>query len=373
VFEKVRVQMGINLQEIVSFLNQCFPLQYQESWDNSGLLIDTDKPISKVITCLDCTLEVVNEAIVENANLIVAHHPLIFGGIKKIVKTDRTASILKLLIKNDIAIYCAHTNLDNAVGGLNDYLAKTLNLTNIEVLQPLKSHLFKIVTFVPHEHADRVRAALFNSNAGNIGNYDSCSFNIHGSGTFRGNDNTNPFVGEIGKTHFEPETRIETVVERRYLQKAINNMISAHPYEEVAYDIYPIENELQSVGLGRIGTLPQQMTETQLIEYLKEKLSLNNVLCGRINNRAISKVAVIGGSGSSVIDTALSLGADAVVTGDIKYHTYIDYESKLFLADIGHFGSEKIAMNVFYDCLTKKFPNFAVLKSKTNLNPINYL
>ncbi|MGI6477890.1 MAG: Nif3-like dinuclear metal center hexameric protein [Salinivirgaceae bacterium] len=365
--------MKLNLNEIIFFLNQRFPLQYQESWDNSGLLVDTYKPISKIITCLDCTLDVVNEAIAENANLIVSHHPLIFSGIKKIINTDKTASILKLLIKNDIALYCAHTNLDNAVGGLNDYLAKALNLTDIEVLQPLKSHLFKIVTFVPHEHADKVRTALFNSMAGNIGNYDSCSFNIQGNGTFRGNDNTNPFVGKIGKIHFEPETRIETVVERRSLQKAINDMISAHPYEEVAYDIYPIENELPSVGLGRIGVLPQQMSENQLIKYLKEKLSLENVLCSRINNRAISKIAIIGGSGSSVIDTALLLGADAVITGDIKYHTYIDYESKLFLVDIGHFGSEKIAMNVFYDCLTKKFPNFAVLKSKTNLNPINYL
>ena len=365
--------MELNLNEIISFLNQRFPLQYQESWDNSGLLVDTDKPISKIITCLDCTLDVVNEAIADNANLIVAHHPLIFSGIKKIVKTDKTASILKLLIKNDIALYCAHTNLDNAVGGLNDYLAKALNLTNIQVLQPLKSQLFKIVTFVPHEHADKVRAALFNSNAGNIGNYDSCSFNIQGSGTFRGNDSTNPFVGEIGKIHFEPETRIETVVERRNMHKAINNMIFFFFKQKTAYDIYPIENELQSVGLGRIGVLPKQMKENQLVEYLKEKLSLNNVLCSRINNRAINKVAIIGGSGSSAIEAALSLGAEAVITGDIKYHTYIDYESKLFLADIGHFGSEKIAMNVFYDCLTKKFPNFAVLKSKTNLNPINYL
>jgi dinuclear metal center YbgI/SA1388 family protein len=365
--------MELTLHEIISFLNSRFPLQYQESWDNSGLLVDTDKPISKVLTCLDCTMEVIDEAISEGANLIVTHHPPIFQGLKKVVEADKTSRIVKRLIKNNIAVYCAHTNLDNAQGGLNDYLATALKLSNIKVLQPLKSQLCKLVTFVPDEHAEKVREALFNAMAGHIGNYDSCSYNLQGTGTFRGNDSTNPFVGEPGKLHFEPEIRIETVVERRNLRKAIDALIKAHPYEEVAYDVYSIENELSSVGLGRIGILPHLMDEKMLVGYVKEKLSLKNVLCSRAYNREIGKVAVIGGSGSSTIQSALSMGADAIITGDIKHHTYVDFESDLFIVDIGHYESEKIAMNIFYDNLTKKFPNFAVCNSKTNLNPINYL
>ncbi len=365
--------MELTLHEIISFLNSRFPLQYQESWDNSGLLVDTEKPIVKVLTCLDCTLEVVDEAIVEGANLIVSHHPLIFQGMKKVIETDKTSKIVKRLIKNDIALYCAHTNLDNAQGGINDYLASALKLSNVKVLQPLKSQLFKIVTFVPDDHADKVREALFHSMAGHIGNYDSCSYNLQGTGTFRGDESTNPYVGERGKLHSEAETRIETVVERRHLRKAIDAMVKAHPYEEVAYDIYPIENELNTVGLGRIGILPHLMDEKTLVGYLKEKLLIKNVLCSRAYNREIGKVAVVGGSGSSVIQSAMTSGADAIITGDVKHHTFVDFESDLFIVDIGHYESEKIAMNIFYDNLTKNFPNFAVCNSKTNLNPINYL
>jgi dinuclear metal center YbgI/SA1388 family protein len=318
-------------------------------------------------------MEVVDEAIAEGANLIVSHHPLIFQGMKKVVESDKTARIIKRLIKNDIALYCAHTNLDNAQGGLNDYLASALSLSNIKVIQPLKSQLYKIVTFVPEEHAGKVREALFGSMAGHIGNYDSCSYNLQGTGTFRGDNTTNPFVGERGSLHFEPETRIETIAERRNLRKAIDAMIKAHPYEEVAYDIYPLENELNTVGLGRIGILPHLMDEKTLVGYLKEKLSLKNILCSRAYNREIGKIAVVGGSGSSAIQSALALGADAIITGDVKHHTFVDFESELFIVDIGHYESEKMAMNIFYDNLTKKFPNFAVCNSKTNLNPINYL
>lgn len=365
--------MDLSLEQIVSYLNNCFPIHYQESWDNSGLLVDTDKPIKKVLTCLDCTPEVVSEAIENQVNLIVTHHPLIFKGLKKIVSTDKISAMIKVLIKNDIALYCAHTNLDNAKGGLNDYLADTLGLSNIEVLEPLKKQLYKIVTYVPEAHAQNVRKALFEAGAGHIGNYDLCSFNITGQGTFRGGDNSNPFVGKVGKEHTEVETRIETVVEQRNLQRVIDRMIEAHPYEEVAYDIYQTENDIPKVGLGRVGTLPCPMNEVEFVKYVKERLSLRNVMCSTIDNRTIKRVAVIGGSGSATIETAIIKRADAIITGDIKHHTYIDCQSRIFLVDIGHHESEKMVMQIFSDYLTKKNPNFAVLKSKTNFNPINFM
>ena len=365
--------MELSLHQIISFLNSKYPPQYQESWDNSGLLIDTNSPIKKALTCLDCTIEVVNEAIEENATLIIAHHPLIFSGLKRIVDSDKTGQIVKKIIQNNIAFYCAHTNFDSAAEGLNYHLAQKIGLIHTKVLEPLKSQLYKLTTYVPDKYAEKVRSALFSASAGDIGNYSSCSFNVNGTGTFLGQENTNPFVGTPGKLHFEPEIRIETIVEQRNVHKAIEEMKKAHPYEEVAYDLYPLHNELENVGLGRIGDLPYIMDEKTLATYLREKLNIETIACTKGLGREIGKVAIVGGSGTSAIGSAIRQGADALITGDIKHHTFVDHEKDLFLVDIGHYESEKIAMNIFYDNLTKKFPNFAVCISKANLNPINYL
>ena len=365
--------MELKLHQIITFFNSLYPIQYQESWDNSGLLIDNTEPIKKALTCLDCTIEVVNEAIEENANLIIAHHPLIFTGLKRIVESDKTGQIVKKLIKHNIALYCAHTNLDNAAEGLNHYLAQKLELIHTRVLQPLNNQLYKISVFVPDNHAEKVRTAMFNASAGHIANYNSCSFNTQGTGTFLGNEKTTPFVGTPGKLHYEAEIKIETIVEKRNLNKVVEEMKKAHPYEEVAYDIYSLNNELEQVGLGRVGNLPYIMNEEKLANYLREKLDIKTIACTKGFGREIGKIAIIGGSGSSAINAAIRQGADALITGDIKHHTFVDHESELFLVDIGHYESEKIAMQIFYDNLTKKFPNFAVCISKTNLNPINYL
>jgi len=298
---------------------------------------------------------------------------LIFSGLKQITNTDTTGSLVKKLIQNRIALYCAHTNLDIAENGINDYLSKKLQLNNTAILEPVKNHLFKIVTFVPHDHADNVREALFNASAGTIGNYDSCSYNIEGTGTFRGNELTNPFTGEKEKLHFEPETRIETIVEKQNLRNAIESMLKAHPYEEVAYDIYQLENNFNRAGIGRIGDLPSEMLEKQLIEFLKEKLNLKTVSCSKFKNRKIKKIAICSGSGSAYINKAVETGATAFITGDIKHHTFIDNQDKIFIVDIGHYESEKFSMNIFYEILLKKFTTFAVFKSNNNINPINYI
>ncbi|HON19109.1 MAG TPA: Nif3-like dinuclear metal center hexameric protein [Salinivirgaceae bacterium] len=364
--------MELSLHEIISYLNSQIPASYQEGWDNSGLLLDTHDPVRKIMLALDCTEEVVEEAITEQANLIITHHPLLITGIKRMVDSDRTARILKRLIRHNIALFSAHTNLDSLQNGINHYFAETLNLTKVSVLRPLRQQLMKFVVFVPESHVDVVRNAMFEKGCGNIGNYDSCSFNISGRGTFRGNEHSNPFVGERGALHFEQEVRIETIVERRNLRKAIESMIKAHPYEEVAYDVYPLENDMQTVGLGRIGILPKLMDEHELLNYVQKQLQIQHLRFGKITGRSIGKVAVVGGSGSGLIQEAIQQGADAIVTGDLKYHNYVDYGDDIFMIDVGHFESEKISMQIFYDILSKKFPNFAVSISKKGSNPINY-
>ncbi len=365
--------MELSLHEIISFLNTQFPLQHQESWDNSGLLVDTHRPIRKALICVDCTEAVVDEAVTEGANLIVSHHPLMLSGIKRMVDSDRTTRILKKLIRNNIALYAAHTNLDAAKNGINDYLASALNLSKVSVLQPLRQQLFKIAVFVPESNAEQVRNALFQKGCGNIGNYDCCSFNLNGYGTFRANEEANPYVGEKGKIHQEKEVRVETIVERGNLKKAVEEMIKVHPYEEVAYDIYPLENELTTIGIGRIGILPKLMNEDEFLKYVQQHLSVKYLRFSNISNRSIGKVAVVGGSGSSMILDAIQQGADAIVTGDIKYHTFVDFGDEIFIVDVGHFESEKISIQIFYDVFSKKFPNFAISISKNGVNPVNYL
>lgn len=365
--------MELSLKEITDFLDKLYPLQYQESYDNSGLLTDTADPIKKCIVCLDVTETLVEEAIATGANLIVSHHPLIFNGLKRITDSEKCGKIIKKLITHKIALYAAHTNFDNAKNGINDYIAQLLNLTDVEVIAPLKKHLLKLTTFVPNSYVDKVRTAILNSGAGSIGNYDSCSFIAEGEGSFRANEFANPFAGQKGDVHYEPETRIETIIERQNLQKSIAAMLKAHPYETAAYDIYPLENKFTDVGAGRFGNLPYAMTELQLIEYLKEKLLLPIVGSSCFKNRKIVKTALCSGSGSMLIEEAIKGGAAAFITGDVKHHQYIDYGNDILILDVGHHESEKYCMNIFYEVLTKKFTNFAVYISNSNKSPITYI
>ena len=361
------------IKEISKFLENLAPLHLQESYDNAGLILgDSDIEITGILITLDVTEEVVEEAIQQNCNLIVAHHPIVFSGLKKITGKNYVERTLLKAIKNDVAIYAAHTNLDSVNGGVNGKICEKLGLENCKILQPSEGLLKKLVTFVPVDHAEEVRQAVFNAGAGKIGNYDSCSFNSHGQGTFRGNDSTKPFVGEKGKRHYENEIRFETIFPA-YLQGQVTSaLLNAHPYEEVAYDIYPLENKFDQVGMGMTGTLPKGKSENDFLQLLKNTFHTGTIRHTALLNKKVQKVAVCGGAGSFLLDRAISAGADFFVTGDFKYHQFFDAENKIVIADIGHFESEQFTKELFYELLTKNFSKFAVRLSEVNTNPVFY-
>ncbi|HBS88569.1 MAG: Nif3-like dinuclear metal center hexameric protein [Bacteroidetes bacterium GWF2_38_335] len=363
----------MKLKEIISVFEKEAPLAWQESYDNSGLQTgDENTEIKSALLTIDVTEEVVDEAIKKKSNLIICHHPVIFGGIKKLTTKTPVERILRKAIQKDIAIYAAHTNLDNIKNGVNSKICDKLGLKNRKILSPVKNSLKKIVVFVPETHADKVRKAICDAGAGHIGNYDFCSFNVQGTGTFRGSEETNPFVGEKGKIHFEKEIRIETIIPSFLQNSVVNAMKSAHPYEEVAYDIYPIENKNEEIGAGMTGELEKEIETLKFFNFIKKTFGVKSIRHTEITKNKIKKIAVCGGSGSFLIRDAISSGADIFITGDVKYHQFFDAENRIIIADIGHFESERFTNEIFYDLLTKKFPKFAVNFSETSTNPIYY-
>ena len=363
----------MKLREITAFLEKLAPLMYQESYDNAGLQIGSyDAELTGALITLDITEDVIREAITKELNLVIGHHPLIFGGIKSITGKNMAERTIQLAIKNDIAIYAAHTNLDVIAGGVSRKICEVIGLEKCKILDPVSGKLKKLVVFVPHEHAEKVREAIFSAGAGVIGEYDSCSYNLQGEGTFRGGEESNPFVGESGKLHTEPETRIETVFPEHIKGTILSAMLQAHPYEEVAYDIYPLENKYPAVGLGMIGQLPEAMSEKKFLEFLKKKFATDCIRHSELLGKKVKKVAVCGGAGSSLLRKAIAEKADIFVSGDFKYHQFFDAEAKILIADIGHFESEQFTRELIYDSVMKNFPKFAVRISEINTNPIKY-
>jgi dinuclear metal center YbgI/SA1388 family protein len=364
----------MQLKQITQYLESVAPLAFQESYDNAGLIIgQPDDEISGILITLDITEEILDEAIQKNLNLVIAHHPIIFGGIKKLNGKNYIERCVAKAIKNDIAIYAAHTNLDSVFGGVNSKIAEKLELKNCRILAPMPGFLKKMVTFVPTADAEKVRKALFDAGAGHIGNYDSCSFNLQGTGSFRGNDQTNPYVGEKNQLHLEEETRIETIFPKHLQSGIIRALLNAHPYEEVAYDIYPLDNDYLQGGIGMIGELDEPMDEMEFLLNLKNVFNCQVIKHTQTLGKPISRVAVCGGSGSTFLYKAIAQKADIYISGDFKYHQFFDAEQQLIIADIGHFESEQFTKEVFYELLTKKFPKFAVHLSEINTNPVNYL
>ena len=364
----------MKLKELCSYLESVVPLSFQEGYDNSGLQIGVpDKEISSALLTLDVTEEVLDEAINTGCNLIISHHPLIFNGIKRITGSSFTERIIVKAIKEEIAIYSAHTNLDVLSFGVSRKMAKKLNLENIKVLQPLQNRLLKLVTFIPESHLEKMRDALFEAGAGTIGNYDQCGFTTSGTGSFRGDENSNPYVGETGKIHFEKEIRFETVLFSHLKEKIIKVLLSSHPYEEVAYDIYPLENENTEVGLGCVGEFTDQMDEADFLKLVSSVFDAKSVRYSKPTGKPVKNVSLCGGSGATLLNVAIGSGADAFITADIKYHDFFDADNKILLVDIGHFESEKFTAEILYSLIIKKFPKFAVRFSETNSNPINYL
>jgi len=362
------------ISDVTALLEQLAPLSYQESYDNSGLLVgNTSMPLKGILATLDVTPEVVEEANRKGLNLIVSHHPLIFSGLKRLTGKTYVEKAVILAIKYDIAIYAAHTNLDSIKGGVNSKIGELLGLNKLKFLSPIEGELVKVTVFAPTSETEKVRQAMFDAGAGSIGNYDYCSFNTEGKGTFRANEEANPFVGKAGGIHVEPETRIEVIVPKAKLSKVIREMISAHPYEEVAYDIYPLLNSYSEVGAGMVGELTDPISEMDFLKIVKKVFNLQSIRCTPLLGKEIKKIAFCGGSGAFLIKQAIAVGADIYITGDVKYHQFFDAENKIIIVDIGHFESEQFTVDIFYEYLLKNFPKFAVLKSKIKTNPINYI
>lgn len=364
----------MKVRDIISSIEQIAPLSYQESYDNAGLIVgEYGQEVSGVLICLDVIESVIEEAINKGANLIIAHHPIVFKGLKRFNGSNYVERTVMMAIKNNIAIYAAHTNIDSVRGGVSERICDLLGLQNKKILSPIGDDLKKLVTFVPSGHAEKVREAIFKAGAGNIGNYDSCSYNIEGTGTFRGGEDTDPYAGEQGKLHKEPEVRIETVFPKHLKGKVVGAMLDAHPYEEVAYDIYSLDNTNSQAGLGMIGELKDEENTIGFLKRVKDIFGCGCIRHTQIVKDKVKKVAVCGGSGSFLLRNAISAKADVFVTGDFKYHEFFDAEKKIIIADIGHYESEQFTRDIFYEIVTKKFPNFAVHISEINSNPINYL
>jgi dinuclear metal center YbgI/SA1388 family protein len=363
----------MTVEEIINELANFAPLAYQEEYDNSGLLTGNKNQVATgALLTLDCTEEIVQEAIDTKCNLIIAHHPIIFSGLKKLTGNTYIERTIIKAIKNDIAIYACHTNLDNVKAGVNKKIADKLGLHHTTILAPKSGLLKKLVTFVPLTHHTIVLNALFAAGAGHIGNYDSCSFTSEGIGTFKGNDQSQPFIGKPNELSREPETRLETVFEVANELAILAALKVSHPYEEVAYDMYILANKHPQIGSGLIGELKEPMEQTEFLTHVKKTFQAQVLKYTHFSSKTIKKVAVCGGSGRFLLKSAIQSGADAYITSDFKYHEYFDTENKLLLIDTGHFESEQFTPEIFYEIIQKKFPTFAIRLSKINTNPINY-
>jgi len=364
----------LQIKEIIDCIEEFAPVALQESWDNCGLLVgDSSANVTSALITLDVTESVVDEAIANGDNLIIAHHPFIFSAIKKVNGRNETERILIKAIKSNIAIYAAHTNIDITRNGVSWMMANKLGLKNSSALSKGKGLLKKLAVYVPEAHAEEVRTALFNAGAGKVGNYGSCSFNSSGEGTFYGDESTNPFIGTPGELCTQKEIKIETIFPGFLQSKIISAMLAAHPYEEVAYDILPVENRYDSIGLGVIGQLEKPIDAVDFLSIVKSTFNCQAIKYAGNTDKKVQRIALCGGAGSSLIEEAAHSGADIYITGDIKYHQFFDIGNQMIVADIGHYESEQFTKELFYEIVTNKFPKFAIRLSKVQTNPVKYL
>lgn len=363
----------MKLKEITDFLEQNYPLALQESYDNSGLILgDKNMEITGAIVCLDSIEAVVDEAIQKNCNLIIAHHPIIFKGLKKLTNSNYIERVVTKCIKNDIALYAIHTNLDNHFEGVNKEIANRIGLKNVRILQPIQGNLSKLTVFAPKDALANLDEAIFKAGGGQIGNYSECHFRTEGVGTFKGNENSNPQIGTQNIRESVDEFRVEYLVSNYNLRTVLNAMYAAHPYEEVAYEIYPIQNSNQFEGAGMIGELENELDEIEFLTQLKKTFNCGAIRHTKLFGKKIKTVALCGGSGSFLLSKAVQQKADIFITGDFKYHEFFDAENNIIIADIGHFESEQFTSNLLAEKIKENFTNFAIHLTEHNTNPINY-
>ena len=364
----------MRLKQILEHIESIAPLSLQENYDNSGLITGhPDMEISGAVLCLDSVEEVIDEAISLGHNLIIAHHPIVFSGLKRFNGSNYIQRVIIKAIKHDIAIYACHTNLDNVISGVNKEICDRLGLENLEILSPKPGQLTKLAVFVPDAAKEKVRSAIFEAGAGTIGDYSECSFDVAGQGTFKAGFGADPFVGEIGERHTESEHRLEVVVENWRISRVIGAMTKAHPYEEVAYDLYPVQKSHQGIGAGMIGDLAQPMNTLDFLKQVKSAFKCDLIKHTAVLKDEVERIAVCGGSGSFLLNDAIRAKADVFITADYKYHQFFDADGSLVIADIGHFESEQFTIDLFGRILREKFPNFALHFTEINTNPVNYL
>lgn len=363
--------MKLNL--IIDTLQEIAPLEYAEDFDNVGLLTgNPHQEINGILVCHDALENVIDEAIQKNCNLVVCFHPILFSGLKKITGKNYVERAIIKAIKNDIAIYAVHTALDNHKNGVNKIICNYLKLKNTKILVPKENYIRKLITYTTPDNHEKLRNALFDVGAGNIGNYEDCSFNSKGIGTYMGNEDSNPEIG--GRFEFveAEEIKLEVTFEKHLESKILKALFKNHIYEEVAYEIFETVNRHQNIGLGMIGELETAMNEIYFLNFVKEKMQCGGIKHSAFLEKPIKKVAVLGGSGSFAIKNAIQQGADAFLTADLKYHQFYEAENQILLTDIGHYESEQYTKNYIVDFLIKKIPNFAIILSTVNTNPVKY-
>ena len=364
----------MKLRELCDKLEAWAPLAYQEGYDNSGLIVgDPNRDVTGVLVSLDAIEDVVEEAIQNQCNVIVSHHPIVFKGLKSLTGKNYVERTVLKAIKNDIALYALHTNLDNIHTGVSKKMADRLGLVNTRVLAPKRGFLKKLITYVPKQDAEMVRNALFDAGAGKLGAYSECAFSAEGIGTFKGSEASNPVIGEKEVREHVTEERIELIFPSIIESKLLSTLKSAHPYEEVAYQVISLDNTNPFVGSGMIGALKEPILDVDFLNLTKENLKTDCIRHTKLPNKKIKKVALCGGSGSFLLGDAKQAGADIFITSDFKYHEFFDAEKSIVIADIGHYESEQYTIDLIADFLRKNFPRFAVHLSKVNTNPINYL
>lgn len=364
----------MKIKEILPILEKMAPLAYAEDFDNVGLLLgNQEDEATGILVCHDALEGVIEEAIAKKCNLIVCFHPIIFSGLKKITGKNYVEKSVVKAIKNEIAIYAVHTALDNHEKGVNKIFSDALGLINTRILIPKANTIKKLVTYTPPEKAAELRDHLFKAGAGNIGNYEECSFNTKGIGSYKGNEASNPKIGNRFEFIESDEIKIEVTFEKQLQASVLDSLFKNHIYEEVPYEIYEMQNVNQKIGLGIVGELSNSTTELDFLNFVKEKMQCGVIRHSKLLGKPIKKVALLGGSGSFAIKNAIQANADIYLTADLKYHDFYEAENQLLLADIGHFESERFTKNYIVDFLKKKIPNFAVNFSEENTNPVKYL
>lgn len=364
----------MKIKNIVTILQQMAPLAYAEDFDNVGLLTgNANDEATGILVCHDALEAVIEEAIATNCNMVVCFHPILFSGLKKITGKNYVEHAVIKAIKNDVALYAVHTALDNHKQGVNKIFSNALGLINTKILIPKQGFIRKLVTYTTPQNNEVLRNALFNAGAGSIGNYDNCSFNSNGFGTYQGNENSNPQVGQRGEFTQTDEIKIEVTFEKHLEGAILKALFANHIYEEVAFEIYNLENEHQNIGLGMIGELQSPIDEKDFLYFVKDAMGANGIRHSAFTNKKVSKVAVLGGSGSFAIRNAIAAGADVFLTADLKYHQFYEAEGKLLLADIGHFESERFTQNYIADYLTAHIKDIPVNITTIDTNPVKYL